>query len=170
MHRPLQLTAERLNHGLRRQRLAFERLVSSGRWWDMSRSEKAAAGAPEVREVRWLSLSEAIELLDVTKPFVDEWQRDELARCQLYWRQVRQCPPLVLMLPHYCFDVSSTGSMCGVSPSWYSPPSPLRCELYRRQVRMGWRCIPSPPTRPLFPQIYPSPYPPLVSPPPHPPV
>jgi len=86
-NRPLQLTAERINHGLRRQRLAFERLVASGQWWEMARSEKVAV-APEVREVQWLSLSAAIALLDPKLPFVDDWHREELARCDLYWRQI----------------------------------------------------------------------------------
>lgn len=56
-NRPLGLSAEQINHGLRRQRLAFERLVASGAWWDMARSAKAAA-APEVR-LPALSLSAA---------------------------------------------------------------------------------------------------------------
>lgn len=41
-----------------------------------------------MREVAWLSLSSAIAALDPRLPFIDEWQREELARCELYWRQI----------------------------------------------------------------------------------
>ncbi|KAL1512425.1 hypothetical protein AB1Y20_005681 [Prymnesium parvum] len=83
----LQLNAEQINHALRRRRQQYERLKSSGAFWDLAPSAKAAV-APEVREVRWMSLSEALELMDPSKPFVDEWQRDELRSCGSARREV----------------------------------------------------------------------------------
>jgi hypothetical protein len=51
-----------------------------GEWWELAESAKKAV-APEVREVSWVRLSVALASMSPDQPFVDEWQREELARC-----------------------------------------------------------------------------------------
>ena len=72
-HLPLEFTTEGVNHALRRRRQHYERLQASEAWWEMAASAKAAI-APEVREVRWLPLTEALAVMDPALPFIDEWQ------------------------------------------------------------------------------------------------
>ena len=83
----LQLAPEQINLALRRRRQQFERLRASGKWWELAQSARAPL-APEVREVRWMAVSEALRRLDPSKPFVDEWQLGELSQCGSARREV----------------------------------------------------------------------------------
>ncbi len=75
----LNISPEQINQGLRRRRQQFERLHSSGAWWNLAPTAKSAI-APEVREVSWVPLSVALKAMDAKQPFIDDWQRQELAR------------------------------------------------------------------------------------------
>ena len=83
----LHISPEEINQGLRRRRQQFERLQASGAWWNLAPTAKAAI-APEVREVSWVPLSAALKAMDPKQPFVDDWQRQELARCGLFEREL----------------------------------------------------------------------------------
>lgn len=83
----LHISPEEINQGLRRRRQQFERLQASGAWWNLAPTAKAAI-APEVREVSWVPLSAALKAMDPKQPFVDDWQRQALARCGLYEREL----------------------------------------------------------------------------------
>ena len=74
---PLELSVEQINTSLRRRRAHFEKLQASGKWWNLARSERAPL-APEVREVRWMTISEALNAMGSVR----QTQR-QVARCTL---------------------------------------------------------------------------------------
>lgn len=74
-----------VNAELSRRRARFENSLRSGEYWQLSLAEREHA-APEVRELRWLSLCEAVWLSLSTMAgggtghFANDFQRDEFAR------------------------------------------------------------------------------------------
>lgn len=80
-----------------------------------------------MREVTWVPLSAALAKMSADRPFIDDWQREELGRCGLHQREL----PLVtekilrkLQVPRYLvitpYGLQALGSVSAANPT----PSP----------------------------------------------
>eukprot|EP00747_Dinoflagellata_sp_TGD_P105751 gnl/TRDRNA2_/TRDRNA2_169647_c0_seq2.p1 gnl/TRDRNA2_/TRDRNA2_169647_c0~~gnl/TRDRNA2_/TRDRNA2_169647_c0_seq2.p1 ORF type:complete len:341 (-),score=71.87 gnl/TRDRNA2_/TRDRNA2_169647_c0_seq2:141-1163(-) len=78
------LDVEATNAGLSKRREEHQRLVSSGEFWKLTSAEKESV-APEIRQLRWLAVPQAVAMSFTSMigpPLVpvDEWQRTEFER------------------------------------------------------------------------------------------
>lgn len=73
---------EKINQALQQKRSTFEEMLASGRYWDMSKEEKMQY-SPEVVRVKWFPLEDAIEMMDDSTVFVDDWQRRHFEKYQI---------------------------------------------------------------------------------------
>lgn len=76
-----------INRLLQRQREDCQSLIAEGKYWDLPESDRMRY-SPRLRRVLWISVADALRLLDPAKAFVDDWQREEFSRHGLAKREV----------------------------------------------------------------------------------
>jgi len=110
------LDVEAANECLAGRRHLFDQLRQHGEFWSLSQAEREAV-APEVRELRWIPLDEAVFLTLSTMVagnvhFVNEWQAAEFARLGIKRRDPMFMTACALMEVAAFPDVPSLVSHC----------------------------------------------------------
>eukprot|EP00039_Didymoeca_costata_P007073 m.96097 g.96097 ORF g.96097 m.96097 type:complete len:332 (+) comp13528_c0_seq1:153-1148(+) len=95
-----ELDTDIINHALEVRRQRHLEAVSSGRFWSLSKAEKESL-APEVREVKWVSLADSIMMslssLQTPVRHVNSFQKSEYERYKIHMRDPMYMTALTLM-------------------------------------------------------------------------